>query len=212
MMSQTDEQKSRKKTLLTMKLAAGALLALLLGLVYYLQRIPEPLSEIQLTEFQLPSESYRKPPPEFQWHDSTGLTKSPKDYLGKVAVLVLWAHWCAPCLKEIPTLQQLFGRLADPDLEMIGINTDKDATDRKSALDFWRTEGIEFGIGFLNENAAAPEQIPTTYVLDRDGQLVFESHEALDWGTPEAEAFLRRLISSHEEQDSDAEVEPSDSE
>lgn len=195
-----------------MKIAAGVLLVLLLGLVYHLQQIPEPLSEIPLAEFKAPSDPYRNPAPDFQWQDGNGHSKSLKDYAGKVVILVVWAHWCAPCLKEIPTLQQLYARLADPELEIIGVNADTDETEKKSALDFWQSEGISFGIGFLSKSSSRPEQVPTTFIIDRDGQAVFESQKALDWTSPAAEMFLRRLISSHEESDTDIEGDTPDTE
>jgi len=41
---------------------------------------------------------------------------------GKVKVLSFWATWCAPCMKELPLLEQLYQQLKDKDVLIAGIN------------------------------------------------------------------------------------------
>ncbi len=58
-----------------------------------------------------------------------GTTVSLSDYKGKVILVNFWATWCAPCLKEMPKLNELQAELGDKGLQIISISAD-DAKDQ----------------------------------------------------------------------------------
>ena len=58
-------------------------------------------------------------------------------------ILNFWASWCAPCLKELPSLIRLRKRFRSEDLLVIGINTDEE----KQLEKILKTQD-EFGINF----------------------------------------------------------------
>ena len=43
---------------------------------------------------------------------------------GRVVLLNLWATWCAPCRKEMPTLAALEKKLGSKDFEVVAISVD----------------------------------------------------------------------------------------
>ena len=43
---------------------------------------------------------------------------------GKVVLVNFWATWCAPCRKEMPTLDAFYRRYRAQGFEMIGVSVD----------------------------------------------------------------------------------------
>jgi thiol-disulfide isomerase/thioredoxin len=90
---------------------------------------------------------------------------------GKVALIVYWATWCAPCLEEIPALIALRNEFAHDEVEIVGVSLDQPAKNIKS---FAREWDINYTIVRDNESldqAFGPVRyIPTLVVLDRDGE------------------------------------------
>ena len=48
-----------------------------------------------------------KPAPDAVFHDPDGGDISLADFRGVPVLVNLWATWCAPCVKELPTLEKL---------------------------------------------------------------------------------------------------------
>ena len=47
------------------------------------------------------------------------------DFRGKVVLLNIWATWCAPCRREMPTLERLQAELGGPDFEVVALSIDR---------------------------------------------------------------------------------------
>lgn len=94
------------------------------------------------------------------------------DWQGRWTLINYWAEWCRPCLEEIPELNEL-ARQWQGQVAVYGVNFDGG-----SAAD-QRAQSERLGIGFavLQDDPAAalgwprPEVLPTTVVLDPDGQV-----------------------------------------
>lgn len=73
--------------------------------------------------------------PDFELPDLEGRRVKLSDYRGKVVVINFWTKTCAPCLDEMPSLND-FGRAleAHPDIVLLTINTDPSAEDAKATL------------------------------------------------------------------------------
>ena len=64
-----------------------------------------------------------KPAPDFTIYDN-GRSLQLSSYRGKVVLLNFWASWCAPCIEEIPALNQLQRQM--PQLVVVGVDVDQD--------------------------------------------------------------------------------------
>jgi cytochrome c biogenesis protein CcmG/thiol:disulfide interchange protein DsbE len=89
---------------------------------------------------------------------------------GKVVLVNFWATWCAPCRREMPTLDAFYRRYQSQGLELIGISVDftrDGAKIRKAAKE------IAYPIALSSEVSASgfgPSQgVPVTYLIDADG-------------------------------------------
>ena len=95
---------------------------------------------------------------------------------GKVAVLNVWASWCAPCRAEAPTLERAYQAFKDSGVEFIGLDT-RDSVPAAQA--FIKSYGITYPnvvdtdgkLQLLFRDSLPPQAIPSTIVIDREGRV-----------------------------------------
>ena len=142
-----------------------------------------------------------KPAPEpIIAQDAQGRTVRLSDLKGQVVVVNLWATWCAPCVKEMPTLAKLQSQYAGKPVKVLAISLDKGAEDLikakafiadKAPLTFYHGD---YGLAFALTPAA--EGLPTTLIFDRSGREQARLAGGADWSTPEARAVIDHLLKS----------------
>ncbi|MDP9122711.1 MAG: TlpA family protein disulfide reductase, partial [Acidobacteriota bacterium] len=113
---------------------------------------------------------------------------------GKVLFVNVFATWCPPCREELPTILRLREATKDLPVEFVFISTDKDGDAVRS---FLRKAKLSFPV-FLSywkrgSSIFSSEAIPMTFILDREGRVVFEERGAADWNVPSVRAFLARV-------------------
>jgi thiol-disulfide isomerase/thioredoxin len=115
-------------------------------------------------------------------------------YRGRVVVLNFWASWCAPCLEELPTLEQLQQQL--PGVQILAISTDDDPAAYQRFL-------VAHGVTLLTVRDAAQHsnslygtfRYPETYVIDKSGIIRRKFIGPQDWTSPEIVNYLKKLSS-----------------
>ncbi len=139
--------------------------------------------------------------PDFPFESHKGSARL-ADFKGRVVVLNLWATYCAPCLKEMPSLDAL-QKLFDPKV-LVVIPVSEDPA-RWRAVDSWwqnakfpnltpytdRHNALAFGI------SGGDGQLPTTLIYDRHGREVARIMRPVEWNGPKAQAFLKAVIARH---------------
>lgn len=98
------------------------------------------------------------------------------DFQGKVLLLDFWATWCPPCRKEIPGFVALQKKYGARGLAVVGISLDEG--DVRSVKAFINQFGINYPIVMGTQQVAAAfggmEGVPTTFIMDRRGNIVFK--------------------------------------
>lgn len=98
------------------------------------------------------------------------------DLAGKIVVIDFWATWCPPCRAEIPSYVELQEAFRDDGVVFVGISLDQGADAeskvRKFMDDYKINYPIVMGTVEVAEAFGGVEGIPTTFVVDRNGQLV----------------------------------------
>ena len=132
-----------------------------------------------------------KPAPDFNLNDgSTSIHLA--DYRGKVVLLNFWASWCAPCIVELPSLQQ-FHR-DHPEYPILAVSIDEDESAYKR---FLVQRNVQFTVVRDPQETAAQKYgttgWPETFVIDREGKIRRRFIGATDWSDPEILRFLKTL-------------------
>jgi cytochrome c biogenesis protein CcmG/thiol:disulfide interchange protein DsbE len=113
--------------------------------------------------------------PGFTLPSVTGGSKSLADYRGKVVMLNFWATWCGPCKREIPDFIEMQEALRDDGLEIVGVSLDQPG-EESNVAQFVRQNGINYdvlhGNGEIAQAYGGVRSIPTTFLLDREGNIV----------------------------------------
>lgn len=98
---------------------------------------------------------------------------------GKVLVLDFWAHWCGPCREAAPELVAISERFSDQDVVFLGFTSDG-ADQINQCEEFVKSGTIPWPNGFgagTTFDAFGVYQIPTVYVIDRQGNVAW--HDGL---------------------------------
>lgn len=116
-------------------------------------------------------------------------------YRGSVVVIDFWASWCVPCRRSFPWLDEMQQKYADAGLVVIGVNEDDVATD---ATAFLQAFPVSFRIVKDTGGQLARQfdlvAMPSTYLIDRNGEIATR-HLGFKVGkTEEYEATLRQLL------------------
>jgi peroxiredoxin len=98
------------------------------------------------------------------------------DYRGDIVVLNVWASWCAPCRAEAPELQEVWEEVETQGVQFIGLNTRDSNTAARGFVDtmgltFPSVEDTDGRLQLLFADSLPPQAIPSTLVIDREGQV-----------------------------------------
>jgi thiol-disulfide isomerase/thioredoxin len=107
----------------------------------------------------------------------TDLNDQPVDmrqFFGKVVIIDFWDTWCGPCRREIPHFVELYSQYKGKGLEVVGVAL---ARQGKAAVKQFSTEfKINYTSALVSEEAirlfGSPSGIPTTYIIDQNGEVV----------------------------------------
>lgn len=140
----------------------------------------------------------RTPIQDFIVTDADGSPKKLSEFRGSVVILSFWASWCTPCLVELPTFAEIEDKFRERGLKILAVNVDDGDTGKTFAHDFWEKKKFPFPTYFDKPKTVAQQfevdMLPSNFVIDREGRLVFSSFGANDWSSAETVEFLEQLL------------------
>ena len=114
------------------------------------------------------------------------------EFKGKVLFLNFWSTSCMPCIEEMPGLIRLKASLGEPQIVFAAITADE----RPQVEDFLKKNKVDLPV-YLSGSAVphnlSARGIPTTYILNKDGAVVFRNVGPLNWNVESARIYLRNL-------------------
>lgn len=138
------------------------------------------------------------PAPDYVFKDAEGRDVRFADFKGKVAVVNLWATWCAPCKIEMPTLAALAEHYKDRDdfaVVTISMDVDKAVPEARAfiadhaPLAYYADPKFQLPFEFPGKGA-----MPQTILLDRRGNVRAVLTGEADWASDETKALIEALL------------------
>jgi len=134
---------------------------------------------------------------DFSLIDLDGQTHQLSDYAGKVVLVSFWATWCPECILEMPSLEALSHTLPNDRLIILAINV---ADEQKLVQSFAERHNLTYPI-LLDQDLEAYKNwpvlgVPTTFVINQRGKIVYSAVGAIDWSNPATIAKIRALTTS----------------
>lgn len=131
---------------------------------------------------------------DFSLPDLNGEETRIGNLLGRVTVVNFWATWTTPCTTEVNYLKRLYKKYHPKGLEIIGVGIDYSYRLR----DFVNNHKVPYPVLAGNEEIIrlyAPEGIPYTLILDKDGKIVYKDTGFGPKMVKEFKACINRLLS-----------------
>jgi thiol-disulfide isomerase/thioredoxin len=135
------------------------------------------------------------PAPQLQVQDINGKATDLQQLKGKVVFVNFWATWCPPCLAELPSINTLYQKTKNnPDIVFLTIDIDNRL---QRSTQFLQNKGYTFPV-YGGNSAQVPDKlyengIPTTLVIDKKGNVVFNHFNRANYDSDEFRQFLLGL-------------------
>ncbi|MGH6922444.1 MAG: thiol:disulfide interchange protein TlpA [Propylenella sp.] len=149
---------------------------------FQLAKMPEKLSELAFT-------------------GADGEAKTLADFQGRVALVNLWATWCAPCRQEMPALDRLQAALGGEDFVVVPVSID--TGDRERPAQFLENMGVKNLPLYTDRTTKIFEELkrrglavglPVTVLLDRDGCRLGHINGPAEWDSDDGRRLIEAAI------------------
>ncbi|KQK27640.1 thiol:disulfide interchange protein [Bosea thiooxidans] len=158
---------------------------------------PQVKGEVAAVEIR----SRPQPAPELAFTGPDGQPTTLAALKGKTLLVNLWATWCAPCLKEMPSLDALQKEMGGPDFAVVAINIDTRNLDKPKA---WLAENKITTLPFYGDPQAATfqalraahkvEGMPVSIIVDKAGCELGIIQGPADWASADSKALMKAAI------------------
>jgi len=116
-------------------------------------------------------------------------------YRGKTVFINVWATWCKPCIEEMPSISEAKSILKDKNIEFLFASDESEdriesfASKRQLDLHYVRLENME---------ELQIMALPTTYVLNAEGEVEFSESGYRKWDDKSNIELLTKIIEDNE--------------
>ncbi len=130
--------------------------------------------------------------PAFSLKDINGELYTSQDYLGKVVIVNFWTTWCPPCRDELPSMERAYRQFKTQGIEILAINVGEDAdTIFTFTVDYPVTFPLLMDLDSKVINQYPVIGLPTTYIIDTKGRLVYKAIGTREWDNP---ALIQQIL------------------
>ena len=136
------------------------------------------------------------PAPDFTLKSLNGEEVSLSQHRGKYVLVNFWATWCGPCKMEMASLETLYQRFKSRKFSLLAISNDMFGA--KIVKPFVKAHRLSFPI-LLDQQLQASNKfgvvsLPTTFMIDPEGNIIGELKGAEDWASPDNLLYFENLL------------------
>jgi thiol-disulfide isomerase/thioredoxin len=135
--------------------------------------------------------------PELSFVDGEGKERSLSEFRGKLVLLNLWATWCAPCVREMPSLERLQAKLGGDRFTVLALSQDRGGLFQvRQFYEAQKLKGLDIFVDKTMASARAIKApgLPTTLLIDAEGREIGRLVGAAEWDAPEAIDFIQNHL------------------
>jgi thiol-disulfide isomerase/thioredoxin len=138
-----------------------------------------------------------RPAPPLSFAEQSGKTVTLAEFRGRPVLVNLWATWCVPCLKEMPSLARLQAQRTG--LTILAISEDRRGEELVGP--FLEQHDIKGLAIYLDPKSAVAHALgvgglPTSFLIDRDGKILGELEGGAEWDSSEMAKVLDRYLAA----------------
>lgn len=135
-----------------------------------------------------------KPVTDMPYLDEAGKNYNVRDSRHKLTAVHFWATWCVPCIAEFPDIDAAAASYAPMDFKVIAISLDGD-NGMPLVKQFMSQHRIQAITPYLDNDAQSFKAadtlgIPTTIMIDSEGNEIARTEGPLDWKSPMVRGFI----------------------
>ena len=132
---------------------------------------------------------------EFTTIDGKSYDLSANNLNSDVTIINFWASWCLPCVKEIPSLNNLQEQFKNSNLEIIAINYGEN----KEKIDqFMDNNNMNFVVlldeDMFSENFFKIIGLPTSFIINKNGKITHEVVGEIEWDSKPLINIVKNLL------------------
>ena len=138
------------------------------------------------------------PAPNFTLKSLNGEEVSLSQQRGKYVLVNFWATWCGPCKVEMPSLETLHQRFKSKNFSLLAISNDMFGA--QIVEPFIKANNLTFPV-LLDQQLQASNKfgvvsLPTTFMIDPEGNIIGELRGAEDWASPDNILYFESLLAN----------------
>jgi thiol-disulfide isomerase/thioredoxin len=135
--------------------------------------------------------------PDIAFKDGEGNPVTLADWRGRVVLINLWATWCAPCRREMPSLARLQDEIGGDDFEVLAISVDRKGAE--ASAKFLIETGAENLALYVDETFKVARDLkapglPVTILVDRQGREIGRLTGPAEWDSEDALSLIGAVI------------------
>ncbi|MCP4354950.1 MAG: TlpA family protein disulfide reductase [Proteobacteria bacterium] len=132
--------------------------------------------------------------------NSYGEKQTLENYGEKVIILSFWDLSCKPCILEMPLLNRLQKKFRHKNVIILPISRDSSAVSQiRSFYRRYKLKNLSYLIdsGNFTGSSFGVEAIPSSFIINKKGQLVAKAAGLINWLAPENMSFIENLTNQN---------------